>query len=118
MYQLPQTGAVYNRYKKMVQVNIIKASLNTYSWEWIKEFEATEDSKSAYQFLVENARDTMQLTSGYCFATRVFSLSPNCRGVLYRNEFPLSFNKYSTKMQEAYSTLTCYHNVVPDQFHV
>ena len=66
MYQLPRTGAVYNRDKKMVWGNIIKAYLNTPSWEWIKEFKATEDSRAAWKFLVENARDKVQLTSGCC----------------------------------------------------
>ena len=32
MYQLPHTGSVYNRYKKMVWGKILKAYLNTPSW--------------------------------------------------------------------------------------
>ena len=45
MYQLPHTGDVYNRDKKMVWGKILKEYLNTPSWEWIKEFEATEYSR-------------------------------------------------------------------------
>ena len=47
MYQLPHTGAVYNREKKMLWVNTLKESLNTLSWERIKEFESTGDSRAA-----------------------------------------------------------------------
>ena len=36
MYQFPHTGSVCNRDKKMVFGDILKASLNTPSWEWIK----------------------------------------------------------------------------------
>ena len=35
MYQLPHTGAMYNRDKKMAWGNILKAFLNTPSWGWI-----------------------------------------------------------------------------------
>ena len=65
MYQLPHTGALNNRDKKMVRGNIFKASMNTPSWECINEFEAKEDYRAACQFLVENARNKMQITSGY-----------------------------------------------------
>ena len=51
-------------------------------------------------------------------ATRVVSLSPNGGGTFYSNEYQLSFEKYSTKLEEAYYTLTRYHNVVPAQFRV
>ena len=50
--------------------------------------------------------------------TRVFFLSPNGGGTFYSNEYQFSFEKYSTKLQEAYSMLTRYHNVVPYQFCV
>ena len=48
MYQLPHTRAVYNRDKKMIWGKILNSSLNISSWEWIKEFEATEDSRAAW----------------------------------------------------------------------
>ena len=51
MYLPTHTGAVYNRYKKMLWGNILKASLNTPSWECIKKFDSTEDSSSACQFM-------------------------------------------------------------------
>ena len=47
MYQLPHTGTVYYREKKMLWVNTLKESLNTLSWERIKEFESTGDSRAA-----------------------------------------------------------------------
>ena len=53
IYQLPHTGAAQNRDKTIVWGKNLKAYLNTTSWEWINEFEATEDSSSAWQFLVE-----------------------------------------------------------------
>ena len=74
MYQLPHTGALNNRNKKMVRGNIFKASMNTPSWEWIKEFEVTEYSRPAWKLLVENARDKLKLTSGYCLQ---LELSPS-----------------------------------------
>ena len=48
----------------------------------------------------------------------VVYLSPNGAGIFYINEYHFSFKKYSTKLQEAYSKLTHYHNVVPAQFTV
>ena len=51
-------------------------------------------------------------------ATRVVYLSPNVGGVLYINEYQFSFEKYIIKLQEAYSTLTRYQNVLPAQFRV
>ena len=51
-------------------------------------------------------------------ASRFFSLLPNDRGALYRNEYQLSFEKYSTKFQEGYSMLTRYQNFVPAHFRV
>ena len=51
-------------------------------------------------------------------ATIVVSLSPNGGEIFYSNEYQFSFEKYSTNMKEAYSMLTHYHNVVPDQFRV
>ena len=51
MYQMPNTRAVYNRDKKMVREKILKAYLHTPSWDWVKEFEAMEDSRSAWKFL-------------------------------------------------------------------
>ena len=53
IYQLPHTGAVQNRDKTIVWGKNLKAYLNTTSWEWINEFEATEDSSSAWKFLVD-----------------------------------------------------------------
>ena len=35
VYQMPHTGYVHNRDKKMILGKIIKAYLNTPSWEWI-----------------------------------------------------------------------------------
>ena len=66
IYQLPHTGTVYNIKKKIVWGKILKAYLNNPSWEWIKEFEATEDSRAAWKLLVKNAIEENQLTSGYC----------------------------------------------------
>ena len=40
------------------------------------------------------------------------------RGGFYSNEYQFSFDKYSTKLKEAYSTLTLYQNYVQSQFHV
>ena len=51
-------------------------------------------------------------------ATRVVSLSKNGGGTLYRNEYQLSLDNYSTNLKEAYSTLTRYQNVVLSQFRV
>ena len=51
-------------------------------------------------------------------ATRVVYLSPNGGGILYSNEYQFSFEKYITKLQEAYSTLNRYQNVLPSQFRV
>ena len=84
MYQLPHTGDVYNRYKKMVWVKILKAYLNTPSWEWIKEFEATEDSRSAWQFLVDKCEVKDATKKRVLLATKVFSLSPNDKRTFYR----------------------------------
>ena len=53
------------------------------------------------------------------FSTRVVSLIPKGGGgVLYSNEYQFLFEKYITKLHEAYSTLTHYQNVVPSQFCV
>ena len=51
-------------------------------------------------------------------ATRVISLGPNDGGIFYSNEYQFTFEKYRTDLQEAYSTLNHYQNVVPDQFFV
>ena len=48
--------------------------------------------------------------------TRVVSLSPNAGRIFYSNEYLFSFDKYSTKLQEAYYTLNRYQNFVPAQF--
>ena len=50
--------------------------------------------------------------------TSVVSISTNNRGTLYRNEYQFSFEKYITKLQEACSTLTCYHNCFTSKFLV
>ena len=82
MYQLPHTGAVYNRDNKVVWGNILKESLNNPSWEWIKEFEATEDSRSAWKLLVEKC-EVQDVTNKRVFlATRVVFLSTNGGGIL------------------------------------
>ena len=93
MYQLPHTGDVYNRDKKMLWVNILKASLNTPSWEWIKGFEATEDSRFAWQLLVEKCKGQDATNKRALLATRVVSLSPNGKEKLYSNEYQFSFDK-------------------------
>ena len=90
----------------MVRGNILKAYLNTPSQEWIKEFEATENSRSAWQFLVDKCEGPDATNKRVLLATRVVSLSPNGRVILYKNEYQFSFEKYSTNIQEVYSTLT------------
>ena len=70
----------------MVWVNILKASLNTPSWEWIKGFEATEDSRFAWQLLVEKCKGQDATNKRALLATRVVSLSPNGKEKLYSND--------------------------------
>ena len=63
-------------------------------------------------------RDKKQLTSGYCLQLGLYTSVQLMGGTLYSNEYQLSFEKYSNKLQEAYSTLTRYHNFVSAQFFV
>ena len=101
-YQLSHTGSVYNRYKKIVWVKILKASLNNPSLEWINYFYAMEDSRSAWQFLVDKCEVQDSNNKRVLLATRFVSLSPNGggRGVFYSNEHQFSFNNYINNMQE------------------
>ena len=87
MYQLPHTGTVYNRDNQMVWGNILKASLNTPSWEWIKEFEATENYRSEWKFLVKKIKGQDATNKRVLLATRVVYLSPNDGEILYINEY-------------------------------
>ena len=89
MYQLTHTRAVYNSDKKMVWGNILKASLNTPSWEWIKEFESTEYYRAAWQFLVEKYKRQDATNKKVLLTTGVVSLNPNYGGTLYNNEYQL-----------------------------
>ena len=77
-----------------------------------------EDSRFAWKLLVGKCEGHNATNRQLFLATRVVSISPNGGGVFYRNEYQFSFEKYRTKLQEAYSTLACYHNVVPAQFHL
>ena len=47
---------MYNKDKKIVWVKIFKTSLNTPSWEYIREFEAKEDSRTAWKFLLDKCK--------------------------------------------------------------
>ena len=80
MYQLPHTRAVYNRDKKMVWGNILKAYMNTPSWGWIKEFESTEDYRAEWQFLVDKCEGQETTNKWVLLATRVVYLSPTYGG--------------------------------------
>ena len=77
-----------------------------------------EDSRFAWKLLVGKFEGHNATNRRLLLATRVVSISPNGGGVFYRNEYQFSFEKYSTKLQEAYSTLTGYQNVLPAQFCV
>ena len=106
------------RDKKMVWKKILKASLNTPSLKCIKEFESTEDSRAVWKLLVKRCKGQDATKKCVLLATRVLSLIPNGGEELYSNEYQFSFEKYSAKLQEAYSTLTRYQNFVPAQFCV
>ena len=102
----------------MVRGKILKAYLKTPSWKWITEFEATEDSRDAWQFLVDKCGGQDATNKRVLLATMVVSLSPNSGVTFYINDYQLSFGKYRNNLQEAYYTLTRYQNVVPAQFCV
>ena len=87
MYQLTHTGAVHNRDKKMVWGKILKESLNNPSWEWIKEFEATEDPRAAWKLLVDKCEGQDATNKRVLLATMVVSFSPNGGGTFYSNEY-------------------------------
>ena len=86
MYQLPHNRDMYNRDRKMIWGNILKESLNTPSWECIKEFESTEDSMSAWKFLVEKCEGQDATNKRVLLATRVVYLCPNVGEIFYSNE--------------------------------
>ena len=69
MYQLPHTRAVYNRENKMVWGKILKLSINTPSWEWIKEFEATEDSRSEWKLILVKCEEQDKTNKRVLLAT-------------------------------------------------
>ena len=116
MYQLPHTGNVYNREKKMVWGNILKAFLNTPSWKWIKYFEAMEDSRAAWNFLVEKCEGQDATNKRVLIVTMFVSPNSDDRGALYSNEYQFLFEKYITNIQKEYSKRTLYHNVFLSQF--
>ena len=91
MYQLPHTGAVYNRDKKIEWGIILKAYMNTPLWGWIKEFEAIEDSKAAWKFLVGKCEVQDITNKQVLLATRIVSLSTNGGGTFNSNEYQFSF---------------------------
>ena len=61
---------------------ILKASLNTHSRKWIKEFEATEDSRDAWKFLVDKCEGKAATNKRVLTATRVVSLNKNGGGTV------------------------------------
>ena len=71
---------MYNRDNKMVWGKILNTSLNITSWAWIKSFEATEDSRSAWEFLVEKCEGQNAANKRVFLATRVVFLSTNGGG--------------------------------------
>ena len=73
---------------------------------------------AAWKLLVERCKGQDTINKQVLLETRVVSFIPNGGGTFYSNEYQFSLDKYITTLQEVYSTLTSYQNVVPDPFRV
>lgn len=118
VYQLPQSGPIFDKDNEAVWSKLVKCAAGTTAWEWLKEYENTRDACKAWKCLILKCEGTDATNKRVQHAQRIISTSSHGGGAVYTNEYSYSFEKYSTKLQMAYRVLAIYENDVPTAMRV
>ena len=108
VYELPLTGITFKQDSKIVLGYIQKACLGTNTYEWIRSYIDVEDARGAYHALVEMCEGEAENNKRVVLATRTISLDPSGGGIFYSNEYAYTFEKYYTRLFEAYNVIERY----------
>lgn len=99
MYELPHQGATYTTDNTRVHTLLKSYLADTPGYEWIREFDATQDGRAAYLALRAHYNGEGELRKRTTLATETL------RTAHYKNEQVFSFEKYSETLTKAFATL-------------
>ena len=110
-YQVPLTGAAYDRDNEVVWSLLHNCCVGTPVYDWIREYGDTKDGRSAWRALVAKCEGTESMNKRLSVANNIISMdSSKGGGAHWVNEHTFSFEKYSTSLHKAYSTIQKYRN--------
>lgn len=110
MYMVALTGVAYDQDNKTVFQHIKDCTLGEPAFEWIRQFENSNDGRAAVKALRDHFEGTSQVDKRVMLSEGVISLGPE--GVFYKNEYIYSFEKYITKLRQAYTILGQHRQLV------
>jgi hypothetical protein len=102
IYHTPHTGAAYIRDNKQVHTYLTELTNGTEADQWIKEYRRTHDGRAAWIALCNHYDGPAEGDKRVTVARSDITL------VHYRNESSFSFEKYSTRLRKAFTTLRDY----------
>lgn len=109
IYQVSLTGPVFNVDNKTVHAKLLEVTMGEPAYEWIKSFEKTQDGRGAYSVLRTHCEGTDFTELRVNEADRIM------KTITYTNERHFSFDAYTTKLQEAFTTYEAVGQPYPDR---
>lgn len=103
--QLPHTGVNFKKDSDILWTRLIKCTNGTLAQEWLKDYEQDKNTRAAWKRLLLKCEGKEANNKRVVSATRIVSTDPARGGAFYTNEYNFSFDKYSTKLQQAYRVL-------------
>lgn len=117
-YELPLTGISYDQDNRQVWRLLQRWIIKDPIYNWLKEFEATEDGRGAWRALKDQLEGTAAINARANEARRILGTGQG--SATWTSEYGgMNFESYSTKLQHAYtSDEKCYGNVTHPQAKV
>ena len=110
IYSVSLTGIVFDKDNAKVWAVIQGATMDTSSYEWIRQYDLRKDGRGAVQALTLMCEGAGANNKRILLSTRIISLDQNQGGAFFQDEYMYSFEKYITALQQAFTTIERYRN--------
>ncbi len=103
MYQVSLEGPAFLEDSAKIWRKMKKLLLGTPAWEWIQHLDLRENGRLGFQTLRAHYEGKDIVDKRVVIAKSIIGTGPN--GAFYKNEQTFSFEKYATRLRQAYTTL-------------
>ena len=110
-YQVPLNGAAFTKDNEVVWSLLHNCCVGTPVYDWIRQYNDTKNGRGAWRALVAKCEGTESMNKRLGAANNIISMdSTRGGGTHWQNEHSFTFEKYSTSLHKAFSTIAKYRN--------